>query len=94
MARLTITLSDERHRKLKSQSALRGKSIAQLIEEGLQEADMRLREEGLRILALARSNAAEAEPKLTEDELMELAIEVTHEVRREMAEERRAARDS
>lgn len=91
MARLTITLSDERHRQLKSRSALQGKSIAQLIEEGLQEADMRIREEGLRLLALARRNAAKAEPKLTDDELMELAIEETHAVRREMAAEREAA---
>lgn len=92
MARLTITLSDERHRRLKSQSALWGKSIAQLIEEGLQEADQRISERGLRLLAEAQAHAATVEPKLTDEELMELAIEETHAVRREMAAEREAAR--
>jgi predicted HicB family RNase H-like nuclease len=35
MTRLTITLSDERHRALKAAALERGKSIASLIEESL-----------------------------------------------------------
>ena len=92
MTRLTITLSDERHRQLKSRSALYGKSIAQLIEEDLAATDIRIREEGLRLLALAECNAEGVEPALSDEELMELAIEETHAVRREMEEERQTAR--
>ena len=35
MARLTITLSDERHRALREAAVQRGKTIGQLIEESL-----------------------------------------------------------
>ena len=35
MARLTITLSDERHRALREAAVKRGKTIGQLIEESL-----------------------------------------------------------
>lgn len=93
MARLTITLSDERHRQLKVRAAIRGKSITRLIEESLEAADLRGGEEGLRLMALAQANAALAEPRLSEEELMQLAIDVTHDVRREVAEERGSARD-
>jgi hypothetical protein len=93
MARLTITLSDERHRQLKVRAALQGTTIGRLIEDGLEAADAHSREEGLRLLAKARANAAKAEPKLSDEELMDLAIEETHIVRRQMAEERQAARN-
>jgi plasmid stability protein len=94
MARLTVTLSDERHRQLKVRAALQGKTIGQLIEGALVESEERHRQEALAILAKARANAAKARPKLTDEELMDLAVEETYIVRRQMAEERGAARHS
>ena len=64
MARLTISLSDERHRQLKVRAALQGKTIGQLIEGALEDSEERHRQEARAILAKARANAAKAEPKL------------------------------
>jgi plasmid stability protein len=90
MARLTITLSDERHQQLRMRAAKRGKSIGQLIEEELDAADERARKEFLAILEKAWQHADTVEPALSEEEMMDLAVDVTHEVRAEIARERAA----
>jgi len=91
MARLTITLSDERHRRLKMQAAYQGTTIGHLIEEGLEAKEELARQTLLALLDKAQTNAAGVSPQLSEDELMELAVAETRAVRREMLEERRAA---
>ena len=91
MARLTITLSDERHRRLKMQAAYQGTTIGHLIEEGLEAKEELARQTLLALLDKAQTNAARVSPQLSEDELMELAVAETRAVRREMIEERRAA---
>ena len=87
MARLTITLSDDRHEKLRMRAARRHVSIASLIEDDLKAAEEARVQEIRMIIERGRRNA-EAAPPLTEDELMELAVRLTHEVREEMASER------
>jgi plasmid stability protein len=93
MARLTITLSDETHRNLKVRAALHDRTIGDLIEEELAIA----REARLaRIKATfdeASRNAAEFFGDMTEDEIMDWAVEQTRAVRAEMAQERRTAND-
>jgi len=91
MARLTITLSDDRHRRLKMQAAYQGTTIGHLIEEGLEAKEELARQTLLALLDKAQTNAAGVSPQLSEDELMELAVAETRAVRREMLEERRAA---
>jgi hypothetical protein len=44
----------------------------------------------MELLERARANAAAAEPQLTEEELMDLAVEETHAVRKELARKRSA----
>lgn len=92
MARITITLPDERYERLKSRAAYTHKTLGELVEEGLAEAEEAKRQRGLEILDDARRHAASIEPRLTSEELMELAVEETHAVRREMAAERDARR--
>jgi len=58
MARLTITLPDERHERLRYRAARENKSIGQIIEEELKSAEDARRERILATLALARANAA------------------------------------
>ena len=86
MARLTITLSDERHQQLKMRAARQGKSIANVIECDLHDADQFRRERILATLAKARENSAEA-PPMSEDEFMEMAVKLSHQVREEIAAE-------
>lgn len=90
MARLTITLSDERHQQLRIRAARRGISIASVIESDLQAAECAKTAEILAIVEQARLNA-EMAPSLDEDEMMELATLVSHTVREEMAEERQSS---
>lgn len=90
MARVTITLSDERYERLKSQAALRQTTVAGLVEAELAQADADRLQRAMAILEKARANAATAESPLSEEELMDLAVYETHAVRREMAAERDA----
>lgn len=90
MARITITVPDERYMRLKSHADLQHTTVADLIEKELAEAEADRLQRVLAILGKARANAAAAEPCLSDDELMELAVEETHAVRREMTADRNA----
>ncbi|MDZ7669465.1 MAG: ribbon-helix-helix protein, CopG family [Gammaproteobacteria bacterium] len=78
MARLTITLDDDLHRALKETAARQGRSIASIIEESL-----RLR--GIQDQASARALVQQARQRaqLDPEEAMALAVEETHNARRQ-----------
>lgn len=82
MARLTITLSDERHKALREVAARQGTTMDAVIEESLDRAGVRT-ESPLEILERAWAHAAAAKPPLDEDQVQQLAIEETHAFRRE-----------
>lgn len=86
MVRLTITISDDTHERLRYRAARDNKTIGQVIEEELDAAVAARRERLREIMAKARANAAGA-PLMSEDEVMDLAVRATHEVREEMAAE-------
>ena len=77
MPRLTITLSDERHRALKEAAARRKKSIGQLIEESLEFYGIKSAESAAALVAAARRRA-----DMHEDEAVGLATEETNAERR------------
>ncbi len=77
MARLTVTLTDERHRALKEAAARRNKSIGQLIEESLDFYGIKTQESAEELVAAARRRAG-----LSETEALELACEETQAERR------------
>ncbi len=55
--RLTITLSNERHRALKEAAAQRGKTIRELIEESLDSYGIKTVETAAALVARARKRA-------------------------------------
>jgi len=57
MSRLTITLSETRHRALKEASARRSKTIGQLIDESLELYGIKTRDEALDLVRRARANS-------------------------------------
>lgn len=57
MARLTITLSDDRHRALKEAAARRGRSIGELIEASLDFYGIKSSESAAELVARARAQA-------------------------------------
>jgi hypothetical protein len=69
MARLTITLSDEKHRALKETAARTGKSIRLLIEESLELAGIKSLADAKALLPKARRRSA-----LDERSALELAM--------------------
>jgi hypothetical protein len=75
MARLTITLSDETHRNLKVRAALHDRTIGDLIEEELAIAREARRKRALETLDKLQELAAPSVGGMTEDEVMELAVE-------------------
>ena len=77
MARLTITLSDERHRALREAALKRGKTIGQLIEESLQFYGIKSERSADELVAKARACAG-----LTEAEALRLAVAETRFARR------------
>ena len=77
MARLTITLSDERHRALREAALKRGKTIGQLIEESLQFYGIKSERNADALVAKARARAG-----LTEAEALRLAVAETRSARR------------
>jgi len=89
MARLTITLSDERHRRLKMQAASQGKTIGHLIEEGLEAKEELARQTLLALLEQSREHAATLH--MSEDEIMDLAVREVRAIRNEWVRERTAA---
>ena len=72
MPRLTITLSDERHRALKEAAARRRKSIGQLIEESLEFYGIKSAESAAALVAAARRRAG-----MGEGEALDLATKET-----------------
>ena len=77
MSRLTITLSDRRHRALKVAAARRGKTIGSLVEESLDAYGIKTGSEAAALVARAREHA-----KMTETSAMKLALEETKARRR------------
>ena len=75
MARLTITLSDERHQQLKLQAAIEGKSIGELIEAKLTERDETARQRALALAAGARATAANTMTGMTDEEIEQWVAE-------------------
>ena len=76
MARLTITLSDERHRALKEAAARRGCTIGELVEESLERAGVKTRGDAQNLVARARSRS-----RLPAEEAERLAVEETRHER-------------
>ena len=62
-------------------AARHGKTIGQLIEEGLVEAEEAARDRITKTLELAWAHADAVRPRLTEDELMDEANAIVHEIR-------------
>lgn len=77
MARLTITLSDERQRALKETAASSDQTIGQLIEDSLEAYGVKSRLEAEQLLDQARHRAQFDEP-----EAIKLAVEETSNARR------------
>ena len=76
MSRLTITLSEERHRALKEAAAKRGKSIGALIEESLEFYGIKSSRSAAELVAQARMRAG-----MDEMDALALAAEETREER-------------
>ncbi|MCK9274580.1 MAG: hypothetical protein M0P57_05770 [Syntrophales bacterium] len=76
MPRLTITLSEERHRALKESAARRKKSIATIIEESLEMYGIKTTESARDLVARARRQSA-----LDDRAALDLAIDETRKVR-------------
>lgn len=76
MNRLTITLSEARYRALKQAAARRGKPMGQLIDESLEYYGIKTQDEAADIVRRARAHAA-----LDAAQAMDLALDVTREVR-------------
>ena len=72
MTRLTITLSDERHRALKEAAARRNTTIRQLVEESLDSYGIKTTESAAALVAAARGRS-----RLTEAAALNLAVEET-----------------
>ena len=70
MSRLTITLSETRYRALKEASALRDKTIGQLIDESLDFYGIKSRQDARDLVRRARARS-----KLSDDQ----ALAVAHE---------------
>ena len=77
MARLTITLSDERHRALREAALKRGKTIGQLIEESLDFYGIKSVRSAEQLVAKARARSS-----LSETEALRLAVAETRAARR------------
>jgi hypothetical protein len=77
MARLTITLSDERHKALKEAAARRGQTLGELIEESLERAGITSEREARALVERARRSSA-----LPLDAALSLAVEETRDARR------------
>jgi hypothetical protein len=77
MARLTITLSDERHRALREAAVSRRKTIGQLVEESLEFYGIKTARSAERLVAKARARAS-----LSEAEAVRLAVTETRASRR------------
>ena len=77
MSRLTITLSESRYRALKEASALRDKTIGQLIDESLDFYGIKSREDARDLVKRARAQAG-----LSESDALAVAQAAVKSVRR------------
>ncbi len=77
MARLTITLSQERHRALKEAAARRSKTIRSLIEESLDAYGIKTTSQAASLVARARKRSS-----MSEAEASRLAVQETRAHRR------------
>lgn len=77
MARLTITLSDERHTALREAAAKRRKTIGQLIEESLEFYGIKTTRSAEQLVAKARARAS-----LSDTGAVRLAVAETRAARR------------
>jgi hypothetical protein len=77
MARITVTLSEERYVALKQAAARRRKTIGSLVEDALEHYGVKTTVEAAALLARARRTSA-----MTEDEALHLAVDETRSVRR------------
>lgn len=77
MARLTVTLSDERHTALKEAAARRHRTIGELIEESLEAYGVKTRKSAERLVAEARRRS-----NLSEERALALALSETRAARR------------
>ncbi|MGH8459956.1 MAG: ribbon-helix-helix protein, CopG family, partial [Nevskiales bacterium] len=68
--RFTVTLPDERYAALKETAARQGKTMAEIINAGLELYGVKSRPNALRLLEQARRRAA----TLSDDEAMRLAV--------------------
>lgn len=78
MPRLTISLTDERHRALKSAAAQRGKTMGQRLDESLEYCGIKTPERAAELVAQARQRA-----RLGEREPSDLAVTETRKARQE-----------
>lgn len=76
MARLTISLSDDRHQALKELAARRGTTIGALIDASLEFYGVKTRRTAEALVSEARALS-----RLTEDEAMRLAVDETRAAR-------------
>lgn len=77
MARLTITLSDARHRALREAALNRGKTIGELIEESLEFYGIKSSRAAEDLLAKARARGGRGE-----SDALRIAVEETRAARR------------
>ena len=77
MPRLTITLSEERHRALKEAAARRGKTIGAVIEESLDFYGIKTLESAQALVERARRRSG-----LSEQQATKLAVRETRSVRK------------
>ena len=77
MARLTVTLTDERHAALKEAAARRRRTIGELIDESLEAYGVKSRESAERLVAEARRRSG-----LPEGQALRLALRETRAARR------------
>lgn len=85
MARLTITLSDERHQQLKMRAASERTSIGALIEKELAFLDEANRRRAMELTAKARANAATSVRDMSDEEIQQWVVSQVHASRTEKA---------
>lgn len=76
MSRLTITLSDERHRALREAAARRNTSMGRIIEESLDSCGIKTSKSASALVAAARQRS-----RLDDDDAMAVAVEETRNER-------------
>ncbi|MGH8278909.1 MAG: CopG family transcriptional regulator [Gammaproteobacteria bacterium] len=76
MSRITISITDERHKALKAAAARRGRTIGELVEEGLDAVGIKPENTVAELLAKARARS-----RLSAAAAEKLAVEETRKAR-------------